>query len=202
MKYSHGRVLTIVSDCHSSGCWVSECAKFLDEQGVKPCGHSLKEKGILLKVYAGSLTAQDTTELCYTTRAMGLDDDGYVYHYTGTELSAQQNTFGVDFTKMRCKKEEEEECSIALDSTWSTAGEVISWRKFLVRLKDRGRPSWHYILLDDDAEKIKDYIHKTQEQNAGQGTIILSKYGTVLRSGQGIDPLDEDENWLDNYGYQ
>ena len=198
MKCSCGQVLTIVPDCHSSGRWVSECAKFLDEQGVKPCGHSAKEKGILLKVLAACKTGQDTAELCYITRAMELKDDGYV-HYTDKTLSAQQNTFGVDFTKMRCMKGEEEECSIVPNSTWSTADEVTSGRKILLfQGTDYRGPVWCYILLDDDAEKIKDYIHKT---NAGQG-IILSKYGTVLRSRQGIDPLDEDENWLDIYGYQ
>ena len=198
MKYSCGRVLTIVPDCHSSGRWVSECAKFLDEQGVKPCGHSLKEKGILLKVYAACRTGQDTAELCYITRAIELRDDGYVYHWHRKELSARQNTLGVEFTKMRCKKEEEEECSIALDSTWSTAGELLLGRKCTVQGTYHGRPAWWYILLDDDAEKIKDYIHKIQREG---GDIYFDTYGTVLRSGLGNDPSQEDEDWLDNYGY-
>ena len=109
MNHSCGRTLTIVTDCHSSGKWVSECAKFLDEQGVKPCGHSAREKGILLKVYALCQTGQDATELYYTTRAMELKEDGYVYHYWGKELSAQQKTHGINFTTLRCGKEEEEE---------------------------------------------------------------------------------------------
>ena len=206
MKYSHGRVLTIVPDCHSSGRWVSECAKFLDEQGVKPCGHSAKEKGILLKVYAACKTGQDTAELCYITRAMELRDDGYVYHWSGKELSAQQDKFGVDFTNMRCKKHEKEECSIAPDSTWSTAGEVIYERKFMIQCHINDHPAWHYIIVDDDAERIKEFMHKTQRENARQGTINLPKYGhpknaTVLRSGWGMYPTQEDEDWIENYGH-
>ena len=168
MKHSRGRVLTLVPDCHSSGHWVSECAKFLDEQGVRACGHSAMEKGTLLKVYAACGTGQDTAELCYTTRAMELEDDGYVYHWISKELSTQQKTLGVNFTWMRCGKREEEECSIASDSTWSTAREVISDRLFIVRGSDRGRPAWRYILLDDDAEKIRNFIRKINVSKSTQ----------------------------------
>ena len=122
MKHSRGRYLTIVPDCHSSGHWVSECAKFLDEQGVRPCRHSATEKGILLKVLAACETSQDTAELRYTTRAMHFKDNGYVYHcMSGKELSPWQKACSVDFKRMKCRKREGEECSIASDSTWSTA---------------------------------------------------------------------------------
>ena len=118
MKHGRGQGLTIVSDCHSSGRWVSQCAEFLDEQGVKPCGHSAREKGILLKVLASCRTGQDSTELHYTTRAMELKEDGYVTHYTDKELSAQQRTIGVDFTEVKCGKRLPEKCTIAEDATW------------------------------------------------------------------------------------
>ena len=46
-----GHVLTVVSDCSYSGNWINACCEYLDEQGVKPCGHSVQERGIPLKVY-------------------------------------------------------------------------------------------------------------------------------------------------------
>ena len=46
LKIFRGRVLGLVSDCSHSGSWVKECMAFLDEQGVKPCGHSARDKGI------------------------------------------------------------------------------------------------------------------------------------------------------------
>jgi hypothetical protein len=198
MKHSRGRVLTLVPDCHSSGHWVSECAKFLDEQGVRPCGHSAMEKGILLKICAACGTGHNTAELCYTTRAMKLKDDGRVYHRTqGKELSTQHKTLGVDFTRIRCGKREEEECSIASDSTWSTASEVISDRMILFCGSDKGHPKWHYILLDNDAEKIRDFIHKI---NAGKPTISLTNYGTIRKSGLGKDPPQDVKDWIEKYG--
>ncbi|MGJ8945924.1 hypothetical protein AB9K17_23835, partial [Salmonella enterica subsp. enterica serovar Kentucky] len=52
LKHSKGRVLTIHSDCSYSGCWIKVLVQFLDEKEVRPCGHSYKDKGILLKVFA------------------------------------------------------------------------------------------------------------------------------------------------------
>ena len=131
MKHRHGRALTIVSDCHSSGRWVSQCAKFLDEQGVKPCGHSAREKGILLKVFASCQTGQDSDELAYITQGLRLGEDGFVYPPINKDLSAKQKAFGVDFTKLRCGKGKEENCDITLGATWSTAGEVVDYPYFI-----------------------------------------------------------------------
>lgn len=187
MEHSRGRILTIVTDCHSSGRWVSECAEFLDEQGVRPCGHSAKEKGILLKVSASCKTGQDAAELCYTTRAMELRDDGLVWHWTRKELSSQQNSFGVDFTEIRCK--EEDECAIATDSTWSNV--TSAHRVYLVRGKHRGRPAWHYVLVNDDAENIKAFL-----EDLASGNIDVADYGIILKSGWGKDPPQETKDYL------
>ena len=119
MKHSRDRLLTIITDCHSSGWWVRECAKFLDEEGVKPCEHSAREKGILLKVYASCQAGQDSVELAHTTRAMKLGENGYVECYYKRKLSAKQRAFGVDFTDV--KYGAGEKCHSA---SWPTAKQV------------------------------------------------------------------------------
>ena len=194
MKHSRGRGLAIITDCHSSGRWVSECAKFLDGQGVKPCGHSAREKGILLKVLASCQAGQDSAELAYTTRAMKLNEGGYVYHYSG-ELSAKQKTFGVDFTKVRCGEGKEERCSVASSAVWSKASDVINHRQFVVRAEDRGRPAWYMVLLHDDAENIKAF-----HEAIASGTIVVADYGLIVKSGWGKDPSPEDHKWGEEYG--
>ena len=168
---------------------------------MRPCGHSATEKGILLKVLAACMTGQDTAELCCTTRAMRVKSDGRVYHWISKELSDHQNSFGVSFTEVRCGKGEGEECAIASNSTWSTASEVTSHRHYILQVTHKGRPAWHYILLDDDAEKIKEFIHKMQGGNCGKGTVNVKDYGTILRSGQGEDPSQADKDWMkEKYG--
>ena len=143
MKHSLGRCLTIVTDCHSSGRWVIQCAKFLDEQGVKPCEHSAREKGILLKVAASCEAGQNSAELVFTTRAMELEEHGCVYHSPGKKLRARQHTYVVDFTRVRCGLEEEEKCKISTDTTWSTAGEVIDHPQSLTN------QGWSYSMLPE-----------------------------------------------------
>ena len=100
MSHTQGRILTIVTDCHSSGQWVSECAKFLNEQGVKLCRNSAREKGILLRVYASCRTGQDAVELLYTTRAVEPREDN-VYYHGGKQLSEHQLTYIGDFTNFK-----------------------------------------------------------------------------------------------------
>ena len=128
---------------------------------------------------------------------MELGDDGYVYHQTGKKLGTRQKTFGVDFTKISCGKDEEDECSIAPDSTWSTAWEVTTGRIFLICGDKQGRPMWDYVLLDDDAVKIRGFLSEVES-----GTINLESYGTVLKSGWGIDPPQDTKDWIyEKYGW-
>ena len=99
MNHSHGHFLTIITDCHSSGQWVSECTEFLGEQGVKLCGNSVREKGILLKVSASCRTGEHAAELLYTTRAMEPRED--VYYFRTKQLSKHQQTYSVDFRNLK-----------------------------------------------------------------------------------------------------
>ena len=62
--------LTIVSDCSNSTEWGPSCAKFLDEQGVRPCGHSATEKGILLNVYAACRAHSGAVSMCYANKVL------------------------------------------------------------------------------------------------------------------------------------
>ena len=52
MNHHKGRVLSIFSDCSYAGQWVKQLEAFLDEGGVQPCGHSARDKGILIKLFA------------------------------------------------------------------------------------------------------------------------------------------------------
>ena len=45
-------------------------------------------------------------------------------------------------------------------------------------------------------EKIEEFKHKTHWENADKGTINVNEYGTVLRSGWGKDPSQEDKEWM------
>ena len=84
LQLLRGRVLTIVTDCSHSGSWVRECMTFLDEQGVGPCGHSARDKGILLKVYASCLSHQVPRQLAFSYCGSRNDTHAGKYFYMVT----------------------------------------------------------------------------------------------------------------------
>ena len=66
LQQFRGHVMTLVNDCSHSGSWVRECMSFLDEQKVGPCGHSAKDKQILIKVFSSCLSSQVPRKLSFS----------------------------------------------------------------------------------------------------------------------------------------
>ena len=199
-NFLHGRVLTIVSDCSHSGSWVKECCQYLDEQGVRPCGHSAAEKGILLKVYASCMPQQAAATHCFSIHGTTNDKNiGWMAYYVdGKKLRDGQNTFGFNFTQVRCsKKWIEDPCTLSPDFTWQRFSEKD--RIFLVRGNDHGRPAWHYVLLVDDDKTIKIFKERTQGAAAGTESIDVAGYGQILKSGWGKDPPNDIKDWIQQH---
>ena len=196
LRASHnfkGRVLTIVSDCSYSGCWVRDCMEFLDEQGVQPCGHKAREKGILIKVFASCRSNEVPTEYNYSVSGSKNDKNTGMHFYTGGKLSETQKTIYINPSGLRCKhKNIDEQCTLQPGYTWRkfNAKNLIT----LVRGKDHGEPAWHYVLLDDDEEVQKKFRDKVA---SGGGVVDVADYGQVLKSGWGRDPPNEVRHEID-----
>jgi hypothetical protein len=136
------RVLTIVSDCSHSGCWVRDCMEFLDEQGVQPCGHKAREKGILVKVYASCGPTQIPTQYQFSVHGASNDKNtGHMFSYTSKKLLETQHTYSVNSSMVRCAEEKkiEDSCELPPDYTWQ------KWRKKeqiqLIVDESQGRPT-------------------------------------------------------------
>ena len=120
-----GRVLTIVSDCSYSGCWVRDCMEFLDEQGVQPCGHKAREKGMIIKVFASCKSYQIPTEYSYLVS--GVFNDIFTgkmgFWITKQLIEAQTiDTFNSSF--LYCKsKTIDEPCTLPPGLTWKMLGD-------------------------------------------------------------------------------
>ena len=188
-QHFRGRVLTIVSDCSYSGSWVREAMAFMDEQGVGPCGHVAKEKGILVKVITSCLANEIPAELTFSIHGM-INDTSKVPSYRGDELHNGQHTCGLDFTRLRCKNKIDQPCTMAPRSTWDqwrTAKTVL-----VVRGKDQGRPAWHYVKLKDS-----EGIHKEFRTAFATGYTDIALYGDILKSGWGKNPPDSVKKEID-----
>ena len=187
-QHFRGRVLTINSDCSYSGSWVKECMEFMNEQGVGPCGHAAKEKGILVKVFASCLSNEIPMELVFSTHCADNDKNlgtmSRMIDLRSNEIHEGQHPSGLDFTRVRCKNKIDEPCTMVPGSTWqrwSTAK-----RLFVVRGTDKGRPAWHYLLVVDDEDTITAFHKKIKE-----GSLDVANYGKIIESGWGQDPPND-----------
>ena len=136
---------------------------FMDEQGVGPCGHVAKEKGILIKVFASCQANETPAELAFSTHCVQNDRNTGQVSYKLTLCSSQvydcQHPSGIDFTEIQCKHEIDQLCTMAPESTWQKW--VTAEKVFLVRSKDKGQPVWHYVLLAD----YDDAVRSSREKN-------------------------------------
>ena len=203
-QHFKGKVLTIISDCSYSGSWVKEGMAFMDEQGVGPCGHVAKEKGILVKVFASCLANEIPAELAFSTHS-GKNDTktGRITVAKGwfkKEVHDGQHPTGMDYTWVRCQNKIDQPCTMAPGSTWEQwdTAEMIR----LVKGEDRGFAVWHYVRLrDEDTRKAFD-----EKTATGGISIDVALYGQVLKSGWGIDPpgsvaKEIEEKYIVNYNY-
>ena len=187
-QHFKGRVLTIISDCSYSGSWVREAMAFMDEQGVGPCGHVAKEKGILVKVFTSCLANEIPAELAFSTHcAKNNESTGemtYNIVYQTKEIHDGQHPSGVDFTEVQCKNKIKQRCTMASGSTWdqwSTAKRI-----FLVRGIDRSRSAWYYVKVEDSEETREAFFEAIDSRS-----VDVTKFGEPLECGWGEDPPEE-----------
>ncbi len=195
-----GKLLSIISDCSYSGCWVKEAMTFMDEQDVGPCGHTAKEKGILVKVFASCQTNEIPAELAFSTHSVGNDKNiGTVFYLADKKIHDGQHATGLDFTGVRCASKIDEPCTMAPGYTWQQSSRKIMK---VTGIEAKGKPVWHYVLLADDEETIKEFHEKIK-----QGSLDVINYGQVLKSGWGQEPPEETKKWIKEhylvkYNYQ
>ncbi len=109
------------------------------------------------------------------------------YWMYNKELHESQHPLGIDFTWHYCGKTPLEPCTRASPKyTWMKSYQGRRKLPYIVRGKDRGRPAWHWVVLKDDEETIREF-HK----NAGSGTFNAADYGEIVESGLGKDPPQE-----------
>ena len=183
-----GGALTIVSDCSYSGKWVKECCDHLDDLGVRPCGHSAAENGILVKVYTSCRSTDVAAAPCFSVSCTVNDkNNGTMSYYLGRTLRETQHACGIDFTRLICNNTIDRPCSLnPAITSWKKKSEGSRIR--LIRGNDRsnGKKAWHYVLLKDDESIISEFEGKVKS-----GTVDVEKYGEILKSGFGQDPPNE-----------
>lgn len=115
MNHFRGKILAIESDCNHAGQWLKQLHAFLDEQGVQPCGHSARDRGILIKLFASCQSNEVPHNLLYSIRANGNDkNNGRPFiRGNGFEVAHAQHIKRIDSTRISCKnKSINEPCTL------------------------------------------------------------------------------------------
>ena len=192
MDHMRGKRLTIACDCSYSGKWVRDCAKKLDEIGIPSCGHHMREQKILVKVFTACEENQEAT-ISVFAKAVDVKDNfnkGMYFPGRGRQLDSGQKPCIGDFRSIHCHRKSSEVCEInSLQMTWEKRilqGNLV----YLVRGKDRGKPAWHYVLVDED--KVEAFKSKI-----ATGNLDVADYGNVLFSGWGEDPPEEKKRMIE-----
>ncbi len=129
LQHFRGNTCILHCDCSYSGQWVRACEEYLDNIGVQPCGHSSRNNGIQVKVYASCQPDQVPNLLMYSARGCKNDKNtGIQTVYTKKEISPDQTNCHIDNTSITCGKSWDEECTLSPDFTFHRCremGEII-----------------------------------------------------------------------------
>ena len=190
MDHMRGKRITIISDCSYSGNWVKQCAEKLDEIGIPACGHHAREQGILIKIFPSCKANEKATIGCFVKEAVTNDEENLLF--SSKVLASGQKSLHGDFRRLRCSTASGP-CDI--HSTWCDRL-MTKNLLFITKGKDRGRPVWHYLLVDEDKHGVYSAMF---ENGATVPRLDVADYGRVLESGWGENPPDHVKTKFGSY---
>ena len=94
--------------------------EFLDEQGVQPCGHKAREKGMIIKILASCKSEEIPTEYCHCMSGMRNDKSTETVTFKMTkQLLETQTTACIDSSHINCDSRSIDElCTLPPGLTW------------------------------------------------------------------------------------
>ena len=157
---------------------------FLDEQGVGPCGHSARDKEILIKVFASCLSHQVPRQLAFSVRGyMNDKNTGHMILEYPHEIADFQLINSIDATAVICGQDSiQDKCLHLPQENWQTFN-----RLRMIRRPERDRKMWDLILTKD----YESCVYLDLQVQSGRH-INIEDYSKVLKSGWGERPTDEE----------
>ena len=100
--------------------------EFLDEQGVQPCGHKAREKGILIKVVASCMFNEIPTQYCYSMSGTYTETETEMMVFRiAKQLLETQTTTSIDSSLLNCNSQTiDESCTLPPGLTWGRREEM------------------------------------------------------------------------------
>ena len=80
--------------------------EFLDDQGIQPCGHKAREKGLIIKVITSCKPNEIPTEDCFSVDGIHNDEDtGGMIFWIDKQLLESQTMNNIDSSRLNCDSE-------------------------------------------------------------------------------------------------
>ena len=99
--------------------------EFLDEQGVQPCGHKAREKGMVIKVFASCKSNEIPTEYRCSVSSTRNDKNTGTVSFSIKQLLESQTTDYLDSSELNCNsKTIDEPCTLQPGLTWKRQEEM------------------------------------------------------------------------------
>ena len=93
--------------------------EFLDEQGVQPCGHKAREKGMVIKVLASCKQNEIPTEYRFSVSGISNKNTGMMVFWESTQLLKTQKTYHINSSFLNCTSHTiDEPCTLLPGLTW------------------------------------------------------------------------------------
>ena len=96
--------------------------EFLDEQGVQPCGHKAREKGMIIKILASCKSKEIPTQYYHCVSGIRNDKStlsGVMTFKMSKQLSEIQTTACIDSSHIKCDSRSiDEPCTLPPGLTW------------------------------------------------------------------------------------
>ena len=193
-------MLYLLPDCNHSGQWVDDCAKMLDNFMIPPCGHRARERGVLIKVIASCKSDQQAVEPCFSVEGIEMMEDETLAYYSKKTVNEAVTFTSADFTRLTCCRDPNESCqSEKALKNWTWQQSIhggLKKRVFIARRKDKGKQSWHMVLLSNNSEKYKEKFCK---KISTEDDIDMGEWGYVIRFGRGKEPPQNDINKIKSW---
>ena len=95
--------------------------EFLDKQGVQPCGHKAREKGMVIKVLTSCMFDEIPTEYRYSVSGIcNYTNTGLMAFYPIETLLETQTTDRINSSLLSCNsKTIKKPCTLPFGLTWS-----------------------------------------------------------------------------------
>lgn len=179
-EYFSGKVMTVVSDCNYSGCWVSSWMDYLEKKKIQPCQHSSRRNKTYLSFVSSCGEYEKATSPLMVTRAFSNDLEGKVLmRLHKYRLAVGQHLQYCIPTIKTCDAEYEDPCSLPANYSWST--KALDERIYFVRGQMFDR--WAVVSISGP-DDIIDRLRKSRLEDLKE----FRQHVLVLDTGVGREP--------------